>query len=388
MRRFACMAAICALAAGACAGRVRAQATAEYVLGPDDVIEITVTNFPDLGKTITVRPDGKISFPEAGELLASGKTPRQLGSEIQAVLEKTRNQAEVMITVKEVHSRQVKTVGAVKVPGSYALKPNWRLMDLVAVSGGLTAKPILITGKMIRGGTKLVPIDIQEAMAKPAGEANPLLQPDDLVIFEQIDEARRQVHVIGQVAKPGALDLQDGTSIVSLLSQAGNPTEKAALSKSYILRGKTRIPIDLRVFFGPSRPDTSMLGFALEPGDALVVPEIEDRFAVMGQVHTPSYYPVPETEELTVLKALSIAGGQTEQGDLAKAGVIRMVDGKANVIPVNINDMLKKHNMASNVTLKPNDILFVPPRNQRSFDWYNITAPLAAFSYLGLKLFR
>ncbi|MCC6730889.1 MAG: SLBB domain-containing protein [Chthonomonadales bacterium] len=380
-------AALAVLIALPCAG-ARAQAVTDYVLGADDVIDVSVTNHTDLNRTVIVRPDGKISFPEIGELSVAGKTPRQLAADMKAALEKTRNNVEVIIEVKEVNSRKVRAVGAVRSPNSYALKPKWRLMDLVAVAGGLTAKPVLVSGSLIRDGTKVIPIDVQRAISDPSSESNPPLQPDDLVIFSEMDAARRQVHVLGQVAKPGAVELQDGTTLISLLSQAGNPTETAALSKSYILRGTTRIPVDLRRILVEGKTDEATLGFALQPGDALFIPEIEEHYGVMGQVRTPSYYPLPEREPVTVLSALSAAGGQSPEADLSKAGVVRMVNGKTTVIPVNIEEMFKKRDMTANVTLQANDILYVPTKGKRGFNWTDVIGPFSLLSYMGIRLFR
>ena len=370
----------------ALAARVAAGQAGEYVLGPDDVVEISVPNHPDLGsRETTVRPDGRISFPEAGELLASGKTARQLGAEIQAALEKTRNRAEVVVTVKASNWRKARAVGAVRSPGSYALRPNWRLTDLIGAAGGLADRPNRMTANLIRHSTRLIRLDLQGALSRPDSDANPLLEPEDLVVFEQVDPARRQVNVAGQVAKPGPCELQDGTTLISVISQAGLPTEKAALSKAYVLRGATRIPVDLRRLLVKGEADPKVTGFVLEPGDTLFVPEIEDRFAVMGQVRSPNYYPMPDDEELTVLRALSIAGGQSADADLIRAGVIRIVDGKTTLIPVNIDAMLKKRNLSANLALWPNDILYIPTRSRKGVTLTDIAAPFSILYYLGFR---
>ena len=67
----------------------------DYMLGPEDVIEITVMNHPDLNKTITVPPDGTFSYAWATAVRASGKTTAQLASELQRVVDARRNNAEV-----------------------------------------------------------------------------------------------------------------------------------------------------------------------------------------------------------------------------------------------------------------------------------------------------
>ncbi len=384
MRRVLSLLAVVALVVGA--GWRAAAQTGDYVLGPDDVIEISVPNHADLNaKEITVRTDGKISFPEVGEVVAAGKTPKQLGAEIQAALEKTRNRAEVVVTVKTANARKARAIGAVKTPGAFALKPGWRLMDLVGAAGGTMAKPALITGTLIRGGTRVISLNLQRAIQEPGTDANPLLEADDLAVFDQLDAARRQVSVVGQVAKPGAFDLQDGTTLVSLLSQAGQPTEKAALSKAYVLRGATRMPVDLRKLLVKGQALPEVTSFDLQPGDALFVPEIEDRYAVMGQVNTPNYFPFPDGEDMTVLRALSTAGGQKPEADLIRAGIIRSVEGKSTLIPVNIDAILKKRDLSANLPLQANDILYVPIRTRKNVSLQDIVAPFSVFYYLGFR---
>lgn len=357
-----------------------------YVLGADDVVEITDQNHPELNQTVTVLPDGSITYPYVGQLRAAGRTPADLAAEIRSALEKTRNNVDVSVGVKEVHSRRVRIVGAVKTSGPFDLKANWRVLDLVAVAGGLTGRSAHIKARVIRGG-EAIPVDLDDGSANPEGPNNPLLQPDDLILLDESDPTQNKVFVMGQVNKPGAYDLGDrGIALVSLLSQAGNPTETAALTQAYIMRGKEEIPLNLRSTIIDGKPDEATRGLQLQAGDVLFIPAIERKIAVMGQVNKPGNYPIPETRAITALDALSLAGGQTQTGELSKAGIIRTVDGVAKVVRVDIERMLKSGNVAANVTLQPNDILFIPSRTERKFSWESVLGPLSALSYLGLRI--
>lgn len=123
--------------------------TGQFVLGADDVIEITVRNHSELDHVLTVLPDGKLTFPTVGEMQAAGKTPRALAMEIQAELEKTLNNVGVTVVVKEAHSRRVRLIGAVRQAGAIDLKPGWKLFDAVIAAGGLSARPELVSGRLI-----------------------------------------------------------------------------------------------------------------------------------------------------------------------------------------------------------------------------------------------
>jgi polysaccharide export outer membrane protein len=110
----------------------------EYQLGPDDVIEVLVYQEKDLGATVPVRPDGKISIPLIGEMPASGKTAKQLQQEITVKYTEYIAKPAVTVVVKEVNSPKVAVLGEVKNPGVYKIKDRATLLDAIAMAGGLT----------------------------------------------------------------------------------------------------------------------------------------------------------------------------------------------------------------------------------------------------------
>lgn len=360
---------------------------AEYVLGADDVIEMSVSHHADLNRQMTILPDGKITLPDLGDFQASGKTRRELAAEIQAGYEKTLNNANVTIIVREVRSRKVGVTGGVHASGYYDLKQNWRLMDLIASAGGLSGKPNRIRGRLLRN-LKTVTLDVERANAKPDDEqANMTLQAGDIVLLDELPPLRDEVSVLGQVGHIGTFNLDEQTTLITLITQAGGPTERAALTKAYVRRGNTQIPLNLRPSLALNQADEKITNFKLEAGDVLVVPEIEKRYAVMGQVAHPAYYPIPEKGPVNVFEAFNFAGGQLPSGDLSKAGIIRMVDGKPTVIKVNMNNVLKKPETAMNITLQPEDVLVVPLRGQRGLTIQDALSPLSILSLFGLRFF-
>src|SRR6185436_17980239 len=76
--------------------------TSEYIIGPEDILEITVWKNADLSKQVQVRPDGRISLPLLGDISAVGKTPVQLTEEISAGLKGYMENPTISILVKEV----------------------------------------------------------------------------------------------------------------------------------------------------------------------------------------------------------------------------------------------------------------------------------------------
>jgi len=332
--------------------------TGDYRLGVEDEIEITVRNHEYLNRTVTIRPDGKISFPTLGDMTASGKTTSQLASAIQKELDKTLNRARVSVTLKTVRSRRARISGAVTKPGAYDIKPGWRVMDLVAVAEGLTTKPVRIQGRVVREG-EAIPFSVSEASSQPQSGANVLLQPDDLVMLDATD-IRNALHVVGQVARPGAFDLEEGINPVTLIATAGGITPGAALRRAHVLRGSEKIALDLEAVLIDGARDPRVLGFTFLAGDVLVIPENSARVGIMGNVARPAYYPLPEkTDDASILKMLALAGGQLEGADLKHATLTRMENGQSTVIPVDITAIMNG-TAPDTIRLRADDVLHLP----------------------------
>lgn len=118
--------------------RPATQADGEYRLGPDDVIDVFVWKEPELCASVTVRPDGKISIPLAGEIEATGKTTTELQDEIAAKVSKYVVQPVVNVMVKEVNSPKISVLGEVRKPGVYKIRNRVTVLDAIAMAGGFT----------------------------------------------------------------------------------------------------------------------------------------------------------------------------------------------------------------------------------------------------------
>ncbi len=90
-----------------------------YALGPEDVIEVSVWKEPELTKQMTVRPDGKISYPLIGEIQAGGLTVKQLQTEIHKRLEKFVSDANVTVILLKTQFYKIYVTGKVNKPGEF-----------------------------------------------------------------------------------------------------------------------------------------------------------------------------------------------------------------------------------------------------------------------------
>ena len=162
------------------------QVSAEYRLGPEDVIDVFVWKEPDLSATVTVRPDGKVSLPLANELEASGKTAVELQQEIIKRLQQYLSEPVVNVMVKQINSMKISVLGEVRKPDVYRIKNRVSLLDAIAMAGGFTdlAKPNkVVVLRNTPDGVKRFQINIKQAV----GDAKSVpfyLQSQDTVYVE------------------------------------------------------------------------------------------------------------------------------------------------------------------------------------------------------------
>lgn len=108
----------------------------EYVIGAEDVLDITVWRNPDLSRQVQVRPDGRISMPIIRDVIAVGKTPTRLAEEMTNRLKEYVQNPVVAVTLKEVNSSNIFLLGEVAHPGKYPLKSKTTLLQGITIAGG------------------------------------------------------------------------------------------------------------------------------------------------------------------------------------------------------------------------------------------------------------
>jgi polysaccharide export outer membrane protein len=161
--------------------------TTDYILGPEDVLEITVWRNVDLSKTVTVRPDGKISLPLIGDVSAVGKTTVQLADEISGKLKEYKENPQVTILVKEVNSYAIYVLGEVAHPGKFPLKSKTTLLQAVTVAGGFTATAArnkIVVFRFAKDGTSQIKIkaSYDDIVLREGSNQNIELKPGDQIV--------------------------------------------------------------------------------------------------------------------------------------------------------------------------------------------------------------
>ena len=110
----------------------------DFLLGPEDVVEVTVWRNQDLSRTVVVRPDGMISLPLIGDVQASGLTASGVSEKISKRLSEYKENPAVSVSVKEINSYFIYVVGEVVRPGKYSLKSYASVLQAVSLAGGFT----------------------------------------------------------------------------------------------------------------------------------------------------------------------------------------------------------------------------------------------------------
>lgn len=137
----------------------------DYRLGPGDVIEVSVTPQEKFDRTVSVQPDGKLSYPIVGQIEAAGLTLEQLRETLRAGLSRDLVDPVVAVSLKEASKRaagRVSVYGAVRTPGSVEIRDGTTLADLLASAGGPTAQADLRRVTITRTDQSVLTLDLSQ----------------------------------------------------------------------------------------------------------------------------------------------------------------------------------------------------------------------------------
>lgn len=186
-RAFIAMACFCLLMLGD-SGHLRAESSTvepAYLLGPEDVLKVAVWKDEHLTQEMVVRPDGMITFPLIGEIVAAGRTAEDVRLDITKRLTKYLPTPTVTVTVLRVQSYRIYVLGRVNKPGEYQAGHNTDVLQALSMAGGLTPYASENNIKIIRrnGTDELVfPFRYGDAKKGEDLQQNIILQRGDLVM--------------------------------------------------------------------------------------------------------------------------------------------------------------------------------------------------------------
>lgn len=164
----------------------------EYILGPADIIDIFVWRNTDLTITdVPIRPDGKISVPLVNELVAAGKTPKQLARDVEKQLSRYIKDPFVTVIVRQFVGRmedQIRVVGEVTTPGALPYRKSMTVLDVMITVGGLTefaAGDRATIVRTIEGKQYQIPVYLESLLKDGDISANKTVYPGDIIIVPE-----------------------------------------------------------------------------------------------------------------------------------------------------------------------------------------------------------
>jgi len=163
---------------------------AEFLIGPEDVLVVTVWRNQELSKEVTVGPDGKISLPLLGDITAAGLTAQALSKVVSDKLVDFMSTPTVSVQVKEINSYHIFAVGEVNRPGKIVLKSFTSVLQGISYAGGFTLFAsrnnvhVLRNIKNGQGETKqvMIPVPYQDIVQGKNLESNIILKAGDVIV--------------------------------------------------------------------------------------------------------------------------------------------------------------------------------------------------------------
>ena len=246
-----------------------------YVIGPRDVIVISIFDQPTLSGKFTVEADGTFTFPHLGPVKAAGLTVRDLQASLHKRLSETlfRN-PQVTVGVENYRSKRIFMMGEVGAQGRQPLTGSMTLIEALATAGGTTAAAsgdaIVVRPRngvpdapLMPGQDETAEVLRVDLLKLRAGDLtqNLQLQDGDTVYIPRAETA----YIYGEVRSPGVYPIQRKMTVLQALSLAGGPTENGAINRIQIVRFENGKEQKIKV----KNPITELV----KPGDTIIVPE-------------------------------------------------------------------------------------------------------------------
>lgn len=242
-------------------------------IGPGDVLDVEVFDTPELSLPgARVNPDGQVNLPVLGIVQVAGLNSTQAARKIEAELRSHGLMLDPHVTVSMVEyaAEGATLLGEVKSPGLYPTRGNRRLLDLIAMAGGLAPT----AGKSVTIAHRDDPHHPETIVLVPNAQSlglqhNPVILPGDTVVVGKAGI----IYVLGAVTKQGGflVDNNEHISLLQALTLAGGWSQTAALSKACLIRkvpgGHKELMLDLKHVLKGKQAD-----ILVQNGDILYVP--------------------------------------------------------------------------------------------------------------------
>lgn len=322
---------------------------ADYRIGPDDQLDITVLEATELDRAPRVSAGGEISLPLLGTIRAAGLTARELEIVIEELLRRTYiREPHVTVQVREIQSHPVAVFGAVKKPGVFQIREPKTVVEMLSQAEGLD---------------------------EDAG---------DTVIVEHRSNPAQSSRATGENSADPAPSAEAAAPDPPSLSasEARPDAQPAGPSAPASEKPSDTVAIDLKKLLSTGDPKLNVLVY---PGDVVKVPTA-DLVYVIGEVTKPGGFQLKSNENVSVLQAIALAEGLKHTSASSRSKIIRTdpATGKRQEIPIDLGKIVA--GKLPDPMLEPRDIVFVPNSAGRTAFYRGMEAAISVGS--GVAVYR
>lgn len=238
----------------------------DYKIGKGDGLEVSVWGVPEMSRIVTVRPDGKITLPAVGDIIAAKQSPENLSKVIAERMKEYIKQPIVTVSVQQIQNNRVYITGS-GISRVFDMTKETTLLKLLSEIGDLSAVD-LRKAYLSRDGEK-ISVDFYSLYYEGEMSQDVLLKAEDILFIPS--NRLNLVYVIGAVANPQNLQFYEGMKVMDAILASGGFTEFAKENTVVVIhKDKTRQRIDLKQV---TKGKDISANIKLSPGDYVVVEE-------------------------------------------------------------------------------------------------------------------
>jgi polysaccharide export outer membrane protein len=204
----------------------------DYVIGDGDGLNISVWGEPELSQQIMVRPDGKITMPAMGDLVATGNTPEELSKKLEQDLLRFVQVPIVTVTVTGINNSKVYVFGGGPGTGVHNMPGRTTLLKFLTGLGNL--KEADLTKSYLMRNKEVIHKDFYDLFIKGDLTKDVEIMPNDIIFMP--DNMDSKIYIMGAVGSPGFILYREGLSVLDAILQVGGFTEFARENNVVIVR--------------------------------------------------------------------------------------------------------------------------------------------------------
>ena len=279
-------------------------AAQDYIIGQEDLLDITFWQDQNLNTQVKVGQNGKIALDMIGQIEAAGRTTEQLQNEIIRELSRiNRNISQATVRVVEFNYNHVFVIGQVNQPGKKTFERIPDLWTIINESGGISPQGDLSRVTIIRGGEeagKIEVVNLADALATGRLDRLPKLRRQDTIEIGRAPgqllggevgapaEKKNLFYVIGAVGTPGPVAWEDNVDVLEALALAGGPVATADLKHARLVikdgNYAQTVELNLDKYVKQGRPAR----YIMQKEDLVIVPTDRPGFfdSRLGQIAT------------------------------------------------------------------------------------------------------